>query len=138
MGENKTKPERTDVNAFIGAITDERQRADCETLAAMFARASGEPATMWGPAIIGFGNHHYRYASGREGSTMRIGFAPRRGQIVLYGFGGAERHAELLARMGKHSTGKGCVYLKSLASLDLDALEALCVAEYTTSRECSY
>lgn len=125
MAGNKTKAEPNGVKAFIAAIPDARQRADCAVLVDMFARVSGEPATMRRPGMIGFGTHHYRYGSGHEGDILRFGFAPRCEEILLDGLGGAERHAGLLARMGKHRTGKRCIYLKALAGLDLGALEAV-------------
>ena len=88
-------------------------------------RATGEPAQMWGSSIVGFGRLHYRYDSGREGETCVVGFASRKGDISLYGLQAAADSAELLARLGRHKTGKGCVYLRQLADVDLSVLEAL-------------
>ncbi|MFM2257029.1 MAG: hypothetical protein RIQ28_876, partial [Pseudomonadota bacterium] len=82
--ENKTQATVTRVEDFVTGIADENQRADARSLIAMMARLSGEPATMWGPSIIGFGRYRYRYDSGREGEMCRIGFSPRKGQTVLY------------------------------------------------------
>jgi hypothetical protein len=79
---------------------------------------------MWGPSIIGFGTHHYRYESGREGEICRIGFSPRKGKTVLYGMG-VQTNTDILARLGKHATGKGCLYLKRLSDVDLAVLEEL-------------
>jgi Domain of unknown function (DU1801) len=128
MAANKTVETEADVTAFIGNVADERQRADAATLCDIMARVSGEPPKMWGPSIIGFGSYHYVYESGREGDSLRIGFSPRKGQTVLYGLGIAEADANTMARLGKYKTGKGCLYLKRLADVDIGALEELCRA----------
>src|SRR5271157_3822464 len=127
MAENKTKPTEVSVSAFIDSITDETKRADAKALAKLMQSASGEKPKMWGPSIIGFGSCHYQYDSGREGDMPLIGFSPRRAANVLYGaigFSGAEA---LLAKLGKHTTGKGCLYIKRLADVDSGVLEALVV-----------
>jgi hypothetical protein len=95
----------------------------------MMAKASGEPATMWGPSIIGFGVNHYKYDSGREGSICKIGFSPRKAALTLYGMG-IERNATIVARLGKHTTGKGCLYIKQLADVDAGVLDELIVAAW--------
>jgi hypothetical protein len=92
----------------------------------MMERVSGEPAAMWGPSIVGFGAYHYKYESGREGDMCRIGFSPRAGEFALYG--GFLRSPELLARLGRHKTGKGCLYLKRLADVDETVLEEMAQA----------
>ena len=125
MAENKMQAHDGDVTAFIEAVADEKQRADAHVIAAMMARLSGEPPKMWGPSIIGFGHYHYKYDSGREGDSIRIGFSPRKGQTVLYLPGSISGQTDLLARLGKHKQGKGCLYIKRLADVDADALEAL-------------
>lgn len=125
--ENKTKATEVSVDAFIAAVADPNQRADAEKICALMERLSGEPATMWGPSIIGFGSYHYRYESGREGEMCRIGFSPRKGQTVLYLIDGFEGHAELMAKLGKHKTGKSCLYVKRLSDIDETVLEELCV-----------
>ncbi len=89
------------------------------------ADVTGERPTLWGPAIVGFGSLHYRYASGREGDSPRVAFAPRKAQSVVYVRGGFDAYADLLPRMGKHSVGKGCLYLKKVADADPDSLRAL-------------
>jgi len=124
--ENKTQATVTRVEDFVTGIADENQRADARSLIAMMTRLSGEPATMWGPSIIGFGRYHYRYDSGREGEMCRIGFSPRKGQTVLYLIDGFEGHAELMAKLGKHKTGKSCLYVKRLSDIDLVVLEDMC------------
>lgn len=124
MAANETTQTEADVAAFVAAVPDAAQRADADALIATMSRLSGEPPRMWGPSIIGFGTLHYRYASGREGDTLRVGFAPRKGQTVLYGLG-IERNAALVARLGKVKTGKGCLYVKRLSDVDIAVLEAL-------------
>ncbi|MFG6468299.1 DUF1801 domain-containing protein [Roseateles sp. BYS87W] len=122
---NKTQPTPASVHAHLAALDDPARRQDCEALAQLMARATGEPAQMWGSSIVGFGRLHYRYDSGREGETCRVGFASRKGDISLYGLHAAPDHAELLARLGRHKTGKGCLYLRRLSDVDLAVLEAL-------------
>jgi hypothetical protein len=125
MAGNKTIETGSSVAAFIEAIADTGQREDARVLAAMMARLSGEPARMWGPSIIGYGSYHYRYESGREGEMCRIGFSPRAGKFAIYGLDIIGVNAGALAQLGKHATGKGCLYLKRLADVDLVVLEEM-------------
>lgn len=125
MAANKTLPGAGDVAAFIASVADERQRAEAETLCEILSRVSGHPPVLWGPSIIGFGSYHYRYDSGREGDMCRIGFSPRKGQTVLYIVDGFPSHADILARLGKHKTGKSCLYVKRLDELNRPVLEEL-------------
>jgi hypothetical protein len=127
MAENKTKATAASVDDFLDAVPDPRRRADGKTLRALMERVSGEPAAMWGPSIVGFGTCHYRYESGHEGDIPRIGFSPRARELVLYLVGGFPRHQPLMDRLGKHRTGKSCLYIKRLADVDMKVLEALCV-----------
>src|SRR4051812_2129292 len=113
MAENKTKPTAASVDAFLDSVPDPQRRADGKMLRTLMERVSGEPAAMWGPSIVGFGAYHYKYDSGREGDMCLIGFSPRATGLVLYG--GFLRSPELLERLGKHKTGKGCLYIKRLA-----------------------
>lgn len=124
--ENKTQATVARVEDFVTGIADENQRADARSLIALMTRLSGEPATMWGPSIIGFGRYRYHYNSGREGEMCRIGFSPRKGQTVLYLIDGFKGHAELMAKLGKHKTGKSCLYVKRLSDIDLVVLEDMC------------
>jgi hypothetical protein len=124
--ENKTKATEISVDSYIAAVTDDGQRADAEKIKAMMERLSVEPAKMWGPSIIGFGSYHYKYESGREGQMCRIGFSPRKGQTVLYLIDGFESQAELMAKLGKHKTGKSCLYIRRLSDIDEAVLEQLC------------
>jgi hypothetical protein len=122
MADNKTKPTKLRVAAFIDANTDEGRRADAKALVKLMQKASGEKPTMWGSSIIGFGSHHYVYDSGREGDMPLIGFSPRKAATVLYGLSSAEA---LLPKLGKHTRGKGCVYIKKLADIDQKVLETM-------------
>jgi hypothetical protein len=125
--EPKTKPTGVSAKDYVEAVDDEQQRADAQKISAMMERLSGHPPKMWGPSIIGFGSYHYRYDSGREGEMCRIGFSPRKGQTVLYLIDGFEGQPELMARLGKHKTGKSCLYVKRLSDIDEVVLEQLCV-----------
>ena len=125
MAENKTQPTPADVDAFLDAVEPARRRTDGKELRDMMARLSGEPAVMWGPSIVGFGTHHYRYASGREGDMCRIGFSPRKARLVLYLSCDLDRFAPLRARLGKHERGVGCLYIKSLDDVDRTVLKEM-------------
>jgi hypothetical protein len=125
MAENKTKPTAVSVDDFLAAVPDPQRRADGKALREMFERISGEAAAMWGPSIVGFGAYHYRYQSGREGDACRIGFSPRAKELVLYIGATDPDVADLLPRLGKHKTGKGCLYLKRLDDVDQAVLEAM-------------
>lgn len=133
MAENKTKPTEVDVEAYVDAVPDAGRRQDALTLVAIMQRLSGEPPKMWGPSIIGFGSCHYRYESGREGDMPLTAFSPRARELVLYvlGFPGQEA---LLARLGRHKTGKACLYIKSLADVDGELLEEIIAASIHHSR----
>ncbi|HTS81407.1 MAG TPA: DUF1801 domain-containing protein [Myxococcaceae bacterium] len=122
--EPKTRPTRASVPAFLAALPDER-RADARRLVAMLRRASGAPPRLWGTSIVGFGAYRQTYAGGREGDWPVIGFSPRRSEHVLYLTPGTRRVAPLLGRLGKHRTGKSCLYVRSLAEVDLAVLEEI-------------
>jgi len=127
MAENKTRPTGASVEAYIATVADEERRRDCEILASLMTRVTGEPAAMWGDSIVGFGSYHYRYESGREGDAPLVGFSPRKGDISLYVLAGYEGEAALLARLGRHKAGKACLYLRRLADADPAVLEQLVV-----------
>ncbi len=123
-----TGPTDASVHDFLAAVPDERRRADAERLCSMLREVTGEPPVMWGPSIVGFGSFRYRYASGRTGDWPLVGFSPRTQQLVVYLVGGfAELHASVLARLGPHRTGKGCLYVKRLDDVDQGALRELIV-----------
>lgn len=123
--QNKTTVHAGDVVAFIDSVADQHQREDAFLICALMARLSGEPAKMWGSSIIGFGDYHYKYESGREGTSARIAFSPRKAQTVIYFIDGYEQRGDLLARLGKHKIGKACLYIKRLADIDVAVLEAM-------------
>jgi hypothetical protein len=122
MAENKTKPTKLSVAAFIDALTDPSRRADAKALVKLMQSAAGEEPTMWGPSIIGFGSRHYLYDSGREGDMPVVAFSPRKAATVLYGLSASE---SLLPKLGKHTRGKGCVYIKKLADVNQKVLETM-------------
>ncbi|MES2473002.1 MAG: DUF1801 domain-containing protein [Pseudomonadota bacterium] len=124
MAENKTKATRASVSAFIAAISDDTKRADAKTLVKLMQAATGEKPKLWGPSIIGFGMHHYVYESGREGDMPVIGFSPRKPALVLYltPFKGSDA---LLKKLGPHTSGKACLYVKTLADVDAKILKQL-------------
>ena len=134
MAENKTKPTKLSVAAFIGALTDSPKRADAKALVKLMQSAAGEKPKMWGPSIIGFGTHHYKYESGREGDMPLIAFSPRKAATVLYGMSGSGDSRALLAKLGKHTTGKGCLYIKKLADVDRQVLGAMAVKSIAAMR----
>ncbi|KFL35629.1 DUF1801 domain-containing protein [Arenimonas donghaensis] len=123
--ENKTQPTHADVDAFLDAVADPQRREDCRRIRALMQEATGAPAEMWGPSIIGFGRYRYRYESGREGEWMLTGFSPRKNDLTLYIMPGFDRFETLLAKLGKHKTGKSCLYVKRLADVDLHVLEQI-------------
>ncbi len=125
MAENKTKPTTISVPAFLDACTDEGRRTDAKALAGLMQKVTGCEPVMWGPSIVGFGSYHYAYESGREGDMLIVGFSPRKAANVLYGAIGFDGAEALLAKLGKHTTGKGCLYIKKLADVDMKALETL-------------
>ena len=125
MPENKTKPTETTVASFIAALPSEGARADAKRLIKWMQSASGEKPKMWGPSIVGFGSYHYKYESGREGDAPLIGFSPRKAALTLYSLIASPDAPALLARLGKHTTGKGCLYIKKLTDVDEQVLQTL-------------
>lgn len=132
--ENKTRPTEADVAAFIEAVEHERRRTDARTVDALMRRVTGETPRMWGPSIIGYGDTHYVYESGREGDWFLVGFSPRKAKLVLYVGAGAEEYAPLLARLGTHTIGKGCLYINKLDDVDPAVLEELVVRSVARAR----
>jgi hypothetical protein len=127
MSELKTKTTSASVSAFIDRIDDPSRRRDCKTLLKMMKKATKAQPKMWGSSIIGFGDHHYKYDSGREGDWFRAGFSPRKDALTLYlisGLGWPDQR-DLMSKLGKHKTGKGCLYIKQLSDVDVKVLERL-------------
>lgn len=125
MAELKTQPHAGDVDAFLNAIEDERRREDARAIRRLMADVTGEKAHMWGSSIVGFGRYHYRYASGREGDWFKVGFSPRKQNLALYLMSGFDGYGDLLEGLGKHTTGKACLYVKRLDDIDTDVLARL-------------
>jgi len=122
VAELKTRPTDSDVEAFLARVEPATKQADCRALVALMAEATGERPRMWGSSMVGFGDYHYRYASGREGDWFLAGFSPRKANLTVYLSGGIDSHRELLAGLGPHTTGVGCLYLKRLGDVDTDVL----------------
>ncbi len=125
MSELKTQENDQSVKAFLDTVDSDQKRRDSYTIAALMEKISGSPAKMWGGSIVGFGRYHYRYASGREADWMLTGFSPRKQNLTLYIMSGFDQYDDLLSRLGKFKTGKACLYVKSLADVDLAVLEEL-------------
>lgn len=123
MAENKTKPTNASVEEFINSVSDEQKRKDSFAILEMMKKASGEKPVMWGTSLIGFGYVRLKSpATGREVEWFRIGFSPRKANLSLYLNGGSTRHAGALAKLGKHKSGAGCIYINKLADIDLKVL----------------
>ena len=125
MAELKTKVNEGSVKEFLDSIEDETKRKDSQLLFKMMEKATKNEAKMWGDSIVGFGDYHYVGKSGREGDWFLAGLSPRKQNLTLYMLGGWEQHAELLAKLGKHSLGKGCLYIKRLEDVDMSILNKL-------------
>jgi hypothetical protein len=124
---NKTQPTELSVAAFIGQLPDPAQRADSKALVKLLESATGEKPKMWGPSIIGFGAYHYKYESGREGDMPLVAFSPRKAATVLYNLTGFPASGALLAKLGKHTTGKACLNIKKLTDVDPAVLKELAI-----------
>lgn len=125
MSELKTKITKASVDKFLRSIKDEQARADCIKIAELMQKVTKTEPKMWGASIVGFGSYHYKGKSGREGDWFLTGFSPRKQALTLYLMGGFDDQAELLAKLGKYSTGKGCLYIKKLADVDPKVLKEL-------------
>lgn len=134
MPENKTIPSNASVTTFLDGVEDPVQRRDAFTLLRLFGDVSGEPATLWGPAIVGFGKYHYRYDSGREGDFFRIGFSPRKGKLSLYFYASREALKGEEQNLGKFTMGKSCLYIKRLDQVNLDTLARVAARSYELSK----
>ena len=125
MADPKTRPTRASVAAYIKRLPDPRTRADCDTLVALMEKVTGEKPVMWGPSIIGFGEFPLAYADGRVAAWPVAAFSPRKTDLTIYLGGGCDRYAELMKKLGKHRTGKVCLYIKRLADVDMKVLKKL-------------
>ena len=125
MAEMKTKATAASVTAFLDTIADEQKRQDAFAVMDLMREVTGSEGKMWGNAIVGFGDTHYTYASGRENDWFLTGFSPRKQNLTLYITGGFDAHGDLLAKLGKHKIGGGCLYINKLKDVDLDTLREL-------------
>ena len=124
-----------DVDLFLGSIGNERRREDCRSVVEMMREITGEEPAMWGPSIVGFGSYHYRYKSGHEGDFFHVGVSPRKQSLSLYIMPGFDEYSGLLERLGKHKTGKACLYINKLDDVDTDVLRELIRKAVTYMRE---
>ena len=122
MPEQKTNPTAVSVDAFIDAVDHPGRRDDARVALALLSEVTGEPPVMWGPSIIGFGRYHYRYASGHEGDAPLVGFSPRKANLVFYMVAYDDARGDFLNRLGKHKSGKSCVYVNRLSDVDQGVL----------------
>ena len=125
MAENKTKPTEASVIEFINQVEDEQKKQDAFVILELMKSITKEEPVLWGPSLIGFGNYHYKYESGREGDFFIVGFSPRKTALTIYIMPGFERYNDFMQKLGKFKTGKSCLYLKKLADIDLEVLTEL-------------
>ena len=133
MAENKTKATAVDPHDFISQVDDEQKRKDSKELVQLMSKVTGKPPKMWGPSIVGFDKYHYKYESGREGEICLTGFSPRKPNLVLY-LGPGLEDKELMSRLGKHKTGKGCLFIRKLDDIDRKVLKEIVVKSVTEMR----
>ena len=125
MAELKTQEDDASVDDYLNSVEDKKKREASFEVKELMEEVTGEEARMWGDSIVGFGRYKYRYASGREGEWMITGFAPRKRNLTLYIMSGFEEYDDLLDKLGKHSTGKSCLYINKLEDIDMDVLREL-------------
>ena len=125
MAENKTQKTDLSVTDFLNSLPDETKRRDSFTVLELMKQVSGSEPKMWGASIVGFGRYHYKYGSGREADWMQVAFSPRKNNITLYMMSGFAGYENLLKKLGKHSCGKGCLYVKRLSDVHIPTLEKL-------------
>jgi hypothetical protein len=135
MAENKTVPTDQSVEQFLNTIEGEQMRRDSFTLLGLMREVTAMEPRMWGSSIVGFGSYHYKYESGREGDTMLVGFSPRKQNLTIYNMGGIDPDDDRFKQLGKHTTGKGCLYIKHLDDVDLPTLKSLVAASFIRTKE---
>lgn len=126
--QNKTQPTDQKISEYLDKIDKPERRADAEQLITLMNEATGEKPVLWGPSMVGFGSYHYKYPSGREGDALKVGFAMRKPKIVLYGlkfYDQIQTNEDLLSKLGPNEVGKGCIYIKSLADIDVAILKKM-------------
>lgn len=130
MAELKTKKNKASIEDFLNAVEDDNKRKDSFIIHKLMQKISGDKGSMWGSSIIGYGTYHYKSASGREGDWMATGFSPRKNALSIYIMAGFSKYDGLLKKLGKHKTGKGCLYVKKLEDIDMAVLEELIKESY--------
>ena len=135
MADMKTTRNDASVDAFLAGVDNEKRRDDCRTVIAIMQRVTDEDPVMWGPSIVGFGSYHYKYDSGREGDFFLTGVAPRKQALTVYIMPGFNSYDGLMTKLGKHKTGRSCLYIKKLEDVDLTVLEELITKSVTWMRD---
>lgn len=130
MAQNKTQPTDVPVEQFVAQVEPARRREEAERVVALITEVTGEQPVMWGPSIVGWGQMHYTYATGREGDWMKVGFSPRKAQLTFYGLKDTPDGDGLLGQLGPHTVGAGCVYVKRLDAIDQEVLSDLVEIAY--------
>ena len=130
MADLKTRRNDGDVHAFLDSVESKKRREDAQAILELMQDVTGEKPQMWGTSIIGFGSYHYKYGSGREGDWFLTGFSPRKQSLTLYIIAGFDAYDHLLEKLGKHTTGKSCLYIKKLEDVDLEILKELVRQSY--------
>jgi hypothetical protein len=125
VAELKTRQNERSVEEFLEGVTDEQRRRDCLSVLEIMKRVTRTEPSMWGSSIVGFGKYHYKYESGREGDWFLTGFSPRKKSLTLYFMAGFDQYEELMGKLGKHKTGKSCLYINKLEDVDSSILEEL-------------
>ncbi len=125
MAENKTQRNDGSVEDFLNSVPEEQKRKDAFSVLELMKKTTGLAPEMWGSSLIGFGNYHYKYESGREGDIFITGFSPRKQNLTIYIMPGFERYQELMDKLGKYKTGKSCLYIKKLSDIDMEVLQDL-------------
>jgi len=125
MAELKTKPNKLSVEKFLKNIPDKKKQEDAFIIMDLMKKITKEEPVMWGPSIVGYGNYHYKYESGREGDWFLTGFSPRKQNLTLYLMSGFKKYDELMKKLGKHKTGGSCLYIKKLEDVDMKILKEL-------------
>ena len=136
--ELKTKLNDAKVEDFIKSVENDQRREDAFQLLDIFAEVTGEQPKMWGTSIVGYGSYHYKYASGQEGDWMETGFSPRKASLSLYIMNYLENYPDELAKLGKHKTGKGFLYVNKLSDIDIEVLKNLIKQSITDLRKLDY
>ena len=130
-----TVPNTASVSAFIKAVENDTRKRDAKTALALFKKVTGEKPKMWGPSIIGFGEYHYKYESGREGDMLNVGFSPRKANMVMYVMGSIKDDDPLMKKLGKYKTGRACLYVNKFDDIDLKILEKLIAKSYAATKK---